>query len=221
MGSYATLDFFRRILDAFPAEKEWDRPRIVIDNRCTMPSRVRAILYHEERDAVVNELVCAVRGLLGCGVDHLIFACNTSHAFVRDVFQRVPEAERKTIHIIGILACRFHEKGIQSAYLIATEGTLQSNIYQQSFDRYGISLAVPDPADWILLREFIETVKQNQAGPEEKERFRRFCMGIPCKNIILGCTEFPVLLPACELGNGKVLWDPLDSAIGYVKSIIQ
>ena len=32
MGSYATLDFFRRILDAFPAEKEWDRPRIVIDN---------------------------------------------------------------------------------------------------------------------------------------------------------------------------------------------
>ena len=27
MGSYATLDFFRRILDAFPAEKEWDRPR--------------------------------------------------------------------------------------------------------------------------------------------------------------------------------------------------
>lgn len=37
MGSYATLDFFRRILDASPAEKEWDRPRAVIDNHCTMP----------------------------------------------------------------------------------------------------------------------------------------------------------------------------------------
>jgi len=221
MGSYATLDFFRRILDAFPAEKEWDRPRIVIDNRCTMPSRVRAILYHEEMDAVINELVCAVRGLLGCGADHLIFACNTSHAFVHDVFEHVPEAERKTVHIIDTLARRFQENSIHSAYLIASEGTLQSNIYQRSFDQYGISLETPDPADWTLLREFIEIVKQNQTGMEEKERFRRFCMDIPCKNIILGCTEFPVLLPACELANGNVLWDPLDSAIDYVKSIIQ
>lgn len=48
MGSYATLDFFRRLLNAFPAEREWDRPRIVIDNRCTMPSRVHAILYNEQ-----------------------------------------------------------------------------------------------------------------------------------------------------------------------------
>ena len=72
MGSYATLDFFRRILDAFPAEKEWDRPRIVIDNRCTMPSRVRAILYQEEKETIVKEMEDAVRGLLSCGADHLV-----------------------------------------------------------------------------------------------------------------------------------------------------
>ena len=39
MGSYATLHFFQKLLEATPAEKEWDRPRIIIDNRCTMPSR--------------------------------------------------------------------------------------------------------------------------------------------------------------------------------------
>ena len=221
MGSYATLDFFRRILDAFPAEKEWDRPRIIIDNRCTMPSRVRAILYQEETDTIVNELAGAARGLLACGADHLIFACNTSHVFVPDVFRRVPEAEGKTIHIIDTLARRFRERGIQSAYLIASEGTLQSNVYQQSFDRYGIRLDAPGSSDWALLREFIEAVKQNQAGPDEKERFRRFCMEIPFENVILGCTEFPVLLPACELETGKVLWDPLDSAIDHIKSIIK
>ena len=78
MGSYATLDFFRRILDAFPAEKEWDRPRIVIDNRCTMPSRVRAILYQEEKETIVKEMEDAVRGLLSCGADHLVFGCNAA-----------------------------------------------------------------------------------------------------------------------------------------------
>lgn len=221
MGSYATLDFFRRVLDAFPAEKEWDRPRVVIDNRCTMPSRVRAILYREETAAVINELACAVRGLLGCGADHLIFACNTSHAFLRDVFRLVPEAEHKTVHIIDTLARRLHEAGIRSAYLIASEGTLQSNIYQQSFDRYGIQLSVPDPESWVQLREFIEIVKQGQVSPREQERFRQFCAGIPSEHIILGCTEFPVLLPAGRLDGGKTLWDPLDSAIDHIKSIIR
>ena len=71
MGSYATLDFFRRILDAFPAEKEWDRPRIVIDNRCTMPSRVRAILYQEEKETIVKEMEDAVRGLLSLSLIHI------------------------------------------------------------------------------------------------------------------------------------------------------
>ena len=54
MGSYATLHFFSRILDAFPAEKEWERPRVIIDNRCTMPSRVRAYLYGERKQELVD-----------------------------------------------------------------------------------------------------------------------------------------------------------------------
>ncbi len=221
MGSYATLEFFRRILDAFPAEKEWDRPRVVIDNRCTMPSRVRAILYHEERETVVHELACAVQGLLGCGADHLVFACNTSHAFIHDVFRLVPEAERKTVHIIDTLAQRLWKHQIQSAYLIASEGTLASNIYQQLFERYGIKLDVPDSENWGQLREFIEIVKQGQTGPGEQLRFQRYCEKIPCENIILGCTEFPVLLSAGELECGKKLWDPLDSAIEYIKAVIK
>lgn len=221
MGSYATLDFFRRILDAFPAEKEWDRPRVVIDNRCTMPSRVRAILYQEETDTVIHELVSSVRGLLGCGADHLIFACNTSHAFLHDVFQIVPEAEHKTVHIIDALAQHLHEAGVRSAYLIASEGTLQSNIYQHFFDQYGIRLNVPDSQCWPQLREFIEIVKQGQVNQAEKERFQKFCSEIPNENIVLGCTEFPVLLSTKILSSGKRLWDPLDSAIDRIKSIIR
>ena len=54
MGSFATCDLFRRLIEAFPAEKEWDRPRIVIDNNCTMPSWVRAIIYKEERPKLVE-----------------------------------------------------------------------------------------------------------------------------------------------------------------------
>lgn len=100
MGSYATVDFFRRVVDAFPAQKEWDRPRILIDNYCTMPSRVRAILYDERRSELVDDLCASVKGLMNAGAERLIFACNTSHVFIPEVVKRVPEAEGRIIHII-------------------------------------------------------------------------------------------------------------------------
>lgn len=221
MGSYATLDFFRRILDAFPAEKEWDRPRIVIDNRCTMPSRVRAILYQEEKETIVRELVDAVRGLLACGADYLVFGCNTSHVFVPDVFRVIPEAESKTVHIIETLARRLKACDIASAYLLASEGTIESRIYQNIFSRFGISLDAPALDDCSVIREYIEIVKQNQGIQNAKARFYDFCEALPYENIILGCTELPVLLPAGQLRSGKMLWDPLDAAIDYIKSIIK
>lgn len=67
MGSYATVGFFKRLVDAFPARYEWERPRILIDNRCTMPSRVRAILYGERRDELVRQLAESVKNLVGGG----------------------------------------------------------------------------------------------------------------------------------------------------------
>ena len=60
MGTYATINLFKQYAEVFPAEKEWERPRIVIDNRCTMPSRVRAFLYHENVDKLLDEMTDSI-----------------------------------------------------------------------------------------------------------------------------------------------------------------
>ena len=52
MGTYATIYLFQEYVELFPAEKEWERPRIIIDNNCTMPSRVRAVLYNEKETSL-------------------------------------------------------------------------------------------------------------------------------------------------------------------------
>ena len=67
MGSYATLNFFSRLLAYFPAEREWDRPRIIIDNYCTMPSRVRAIIYKEKYKEVYMALANSIKLLIDGG----------------------------------------------------------------------------------------------------------------------------------------------------------
>lgn len=90
-GSYATLDAFGRLLDAFPAAKEWDRPRVIIDNYCTIPSRVRAILYDENVDEVVCKMSESAAMLLRFGCTHIMMACGTAYVFAPRIIERVPQ----------------------------------------------------------------------------------------------------------------------------------
>ena len=224
MGSYATVDFFRRIVDAFPAVKEWDRPRILIDNYCTMPSRVRAILYNERRDELIADLCSSVKGLLNAGAERLIFACNTSHVFIPEILERVPEARNRIINIIESCARELRELrtgggGIAEYLVLATEGTIETGIYHDIFSRYDIPVKAPGREDYAELRYFIEAVKQNTISAEVMRKFQVFADGFGQKNIILGCTELPVLYSEC-MKNGLTfrsnIYDPLQSAINVL-----
>ena len=83
MGTYATINLFKQYAEVFPAEKEWERPRIIIDNRCTMPSRVRAFLYHENVERLIDEMADSIDGLLkiGGGSARIILACKYIASF--------------------------------------------------------------------------------------------------------------------------------------------
>ncbi|RMF18851.1 MAG: aspartate/glutamate racemase family protein, partial [Candidatus Dadabacteria bacterium] len=88
MGSYSTLHFFEELLRAFPAEKEWQRPRIVIDNNCVLPSRVRAVLYDERRNELVSGMAASITWLMQVDPDCIAIPCNTAHLFLPEVAQQ-------------------------------------------------------------------------------------------------------------------------------------
>lgn len=214
MGSYATVGFFKRLVDAFPARYEWERPRIIIDNRCTMPSRVRAILYGEKRDELVRQLAESVRNLVGGGCSHVFLACNTSHVFLDEVRALVPEESRCIVDMIELLACSADSRGVKRAFLLASEGTIASGIYQDRFGGHGIEVVPASEAMQGELREFIETVKQNKVDAAVKKRFTEFVQGLGENNVILGCTELPLLVEGAI--EDVKLYDPMQAAIDYV-----
>jgi aspartate racemase len=221
MGSYATVDFFKRLVDAIPAEKEWDRPRIIIDNKCTMPSRVRALLYGEKRDELVAELTDSVRHMMDMGADRIVFACNTSHCFIPDVLKNIPDSEPVILHIIDALGKDLSDRGLRSVGLVATEGTIDSGIYSSTFEPYGIHVTAPTEAEYSQLRSFIEAVKQNSIDDEICRSFISFINSIDEDAVILGCTELPILYKACT-NRGilpvKQIYDPLQTAIDIIRS---
>lgn len=219
MGTYATIDFFKRLADAIPAEKEWERPRIIIDNKCTMPSRVRALLYGERREELESELADSTRHLMEMGATRIVFACNTSHCFIPAVWERIPESKEVILHIIDALGRDLASKEITEVGLMATEGTIDSGIYADTFAPYGINVSSPTEAEYSQLREFIEAVKQDSIDDEVSAKFKAFVESFDQDAVIMGCTELPIMYSeAVRRGfcPDKQIYDPLQTAIDTI-----
>ena len=191
MGTYATIHLFRKYAEVFPAEKEWDRPRIIIDNRCTMPSRVRAFLYDENVDLLVGQMSESIRNLINAGCTRILLACNTSHLFLPEIINKVPVAQDVVLNIILNCARTWNMSDGNEVYLLASEGTIESGIYQKAFAQYRVNCVAPARNEYSILRECIEAVKQNCYCAEIEQSFLNIISRH--KNCILGCTELPIL----------------------------
>ncbi len=215
MGSFATLHFFEALLKAFPAVKEWDRPRILIDNRCTMPSRVLALLEGKQYEQLVEELSDSVRSLLRAGATRIVLACNTSHCFLDDIYRMVPEARGRIVSIIDACCREIAEAGEREVSLIASEGTIRSGVFKNGLSPYGIALRTPENEQFLMQRELIEAVKQDRITPDVIRKFIERVCSVTNEALILGCTEVPVrysMVPPGAFDHLRI-YDPLLSAI--------
>lgn len=216
MGTYATIHLFRQYAELFPAEKEWERPRIIIDNRCTMPSRVRAALYGENRKQLLDEMSDSISSLIKNGCDQILVACNTAHLFLPDIYRKVPEAEGRIKNIIEVCADGLCEDEVSEVFLLASEGTIDSGIYQDACRARGIRCNVPGKKEYTLLRDCIEAVKRNRYSDVTGTIFSGLIHR--SKVCILGCTELPVLYEKYrETCIGTRVYDPVYMALTQIR----
>ena len=191
MGTYATIHLFKQYAEVFPAVKEWDRPRIIIDNRCTMPSRVLAFLHHEKEDELISEMSDSMQHLIDSGATHIVLACNTSHLFLPAIYKNVPELEPRVQNIILNCVERIKIDCLKEVFLLGSEGTIESGVYQSALSQEGIKCLYPTPDEYANLRICIEAVKQNNYSDAVKQKF----IGLigDHRSCILGCTELPII----------------------------
>lgn len=210
MGSYATLFIFERLLETFPVQKEWERPRIMIDNYCTLPSRVRAVLYQENVEELLEGMITALKGLEASGCSRIFMGCNTAHSFFDEILKRAPSLKDKMINIIDSTCHSSCKDGFKRVAVIASEGTVKSKIYQNMLGQKGLDyVSAGEP---LIMRQWIEAVKTNCISTDILAAFDQFIIETLEENdaLILGCTEFSVLYRklASESDNKRVI-DPV------------
>lgn len=217
MGSYATLDLFKEYLNMFKADKEWERPRIIIDNNCTMPSRVRAILYNEQKDELINQMSLSIKNLIDAGATDILLDCNTSHVFLDEILSNKDYLSLYVHHMIEETAKYCEQNNIKSAYLLASEGTILSNIYKKYFDKHNIAVEYNEN-DFSIVREFIESVKTNNITDDITKKFVDFVNSLKQTNVVLGCTELPVVYHLCQDRINKKIINPATIVLEKIHS---
>lgn len=142
------------------------------------------------------------------GVTKVVVTCNTAHAFIEDLRKYVNDNDYKIdiLHIAGAalddVADR-HGDGSHVVALMATDGTVNSRLYQD-YENNKHTWVVPDkPFQDIGMRSIYQGVKKNKLveGREDASTVvdslvAKFAADYPGKPVIiaLACTEFPVAL---------------------------
>lgn len=107
--------------------------------------------------------------------------------------------------------------------LLASEGTIESQIYQSTLSKYGVEVISPKEDEYHLLRDLIEDVKQNKISKSTGDNFVNLISSIKLKNVIIGCTEFPAIYRMVqdrpELSSYSI-FDPLETTIKKIKSLL-
>jgi len=151
MGPLATADLFQKITLHTAAACDQAHPRVCIDSNTNIADRTAALL-HSGADPV-PEMVKSAQRLASIGADFLIMPCNTAHNFYDAVASSV---SIPVLHMIAITRDALKARGIKCAGLLATDGTVQTGIYQRTFAGSGVDLLTPDdPADQAAVMDII------------------------------------------------------------------
>ena len=208
MGPLATADLYRKIIERTRADRDNEHIRVYIDGNAAIPDRTAAILHGGEDP--VPEMLSALRHLEACGADCIIMPCNTAHYFLPRLREQtalpILDMQRITAAV-----CRERFPG-KTAAILATDGTVQSGLYERALDAEGVRWIHPGESEQKSLMHLIYgVVKASRPMEPEKERWDAILdtlRGQGADLFILGCTELPVL--AGVLPSEGPFLDPTD-----------
>ena len=218
MGPQATQVFYQFVLDRTDAARDQDHLPTLILSDTRIPDRTQAILSGNTGE-LYQRLLRDARLLEDCGCTAIAIPCNTSHYFV-DRLQG--EVGTPNLHMIREPARELAGQGKRRPGILATDGTIQTGLYQRECAALGMDAVAPDPETQRLVMSIIyDEIKQGENGSREKfahidKAIRR--MGCDCA--ILACTELSVFstyhpLPPFYLDAMVVLAERAVSVCGY------
>lgn len=202
MGPLATAYFMELIAKMTKADGDGEHLETIVYNCPSIPDRTKFILGESEENPYPVMLQKG-QALVFQGVDCVAIPCMTAHYF----HDKLREQGIPAIHGIRETAHTLYQLGVKRVGIMATDGTIQSGIFQRELENLGLEVVIPEKTyQQEVMSMIYDGVKAGHIP--ERERVHRvkeyFIKEKMAQAIILGCTELSLLKQAYDLGDGVI-----------------
>jgi aspartate racemase len=209
MGTQAGLDFCNKLAMLNRGKIDQEYPLFILYNKSNIPGRPESIGLHAKAlsttpkepeniikyNKVLKSLLIGCRSLEKSGCKFIVIPCNTAHYWYKDLQSRIK------IPIINMPKEVFKHtkkncKKNSKIGLLATEGTLKTQIYTKLFEKDFTMIRPTDSLQIKSVNQTIRFVKMGNIKLAEKtiKPAINYLIKMKCKKIILGCTELPIAI---------------------------
>ena len=156
--------------------------------------------------------------LVHYGATVIAIPCNTAHYFYDRLAEALPVP---VLNMPRLTVADAKAAGCTKLGILATDGTVQTGIYQRTFEGSGVELLTPDNAeDQAAVMDIIYNGVKAGNLTHDATAFRTACEHLLARGaevLILGCTELPPAFDIYHLDYPNV--DPtLELALAAVRA---
>ena len=140
LGPASTAYFYQMIIEHTKANRDSDHIDLYISNAATTPDRTAFILDNKNQSPLPR-LQEEAKKLKECGCDVLALSCNTAHCFFDEIKNSVGI---EMLNMVDLTFRYLDKKSIKKVGILATDGTIETGLYQNVGKKYGIECVIPD-----------------------------------------------------------------------------
>jgi aspartate racemase len=167
---------------------------MLVDHNPHVPNRQDAILRGGQDPGPV--LADMAAGLEAGGADFLVVPCNTAYVY-QDAILAATHIPLISIIGVSIAAAKERAPDTDRIGLLATDGCLQSGIYQAGMEESGLTGVLPTTDELAELMSCIKAIKGGEQTDDTARKMAELAEALAARGagaIIAGCTEIPLVL---------------------------
>ena len=204
LGPQATLDFYSKVLKRTDAMIDQEHLQVIIHSNPKVPNRHDAIAG--TGPSCAPSLVATAQSLERAGADFLVMVCNTAHAY-ENVIRANTSIPFLSIIEESVAACLQEVPTMRRVGVMAADGCLEANLYQNKFAEAGVECILPSAESQAKLMNLIFRIKANDSSREVAEAMHEIAQELieqGAEIIVAACTEIPLVLHQSMLSRPLV-----------------
>ena len=220
MGTQAGLDFCNKLAMLNRGKVDQEYPLFILYNKSNIPGRPESIGVQTRKfsdlpknsqnnnkyNNVLKSLIEGCRSLEKSGCKFIVIPCNTAHYWYEDLKKKIKIPIINMPKEVFLHTKKICKKNVKIG-LLATEGTLRTEIYEKLFKN---QYELIKPLHNLQIESVNKTIKHVKMGniklaEKSIKPAINYLIKNNCKKIILGCTELPIAIFAFKsLKNVKI-----------------